>query len=110
MGHNRHLVVSMYGAPVTPSRLDVHFRRARDTVEGLPEGFRLHDLLHYFASMLIASGLDIKTVQARLRHASASVTLNTYGHLMSDRDESTRAAVSAAMRRPEPAQSAVSRA
>ena len=30
-------------------------------------GFRFHDLRHYFASLLIADGLDVKTVQARLR-------------------------------------------
>ena len=35
------------------------------------------------------------TVQARLRHASAKTTLDTYGHLWPDRDESTRAAVEA---------------
>jgi integrase len=34
-------------------------------------------------------------VQARLRHASAKTTLDTYGHLWPDRDESTRAAVEA---------------
>jgi len=47
------------------------------------------------ASLLIASGADAKTVQARLRHASAKTTLDTYGHIWPDRDESTRAAVDA---------------
>jgi len=63
-----------------------------------PAGFTFHDLRHYLASLLIASGADIKTVQARLRHASASTTLDTYGHLWLDADESTRAAVGAAIR------------
>jgi len=54
-------------------------------------------LRHYFASQLIASGADVKTVQARLRHASAKTTLDTYGHLWPDRDESTRAAVKAVL-------------
>ena len=35
----------------------------------------------------------LKTVQARLRHASARTTLDTYGHLWPDADESTRAAI-----------------
>jgi integrase len=48
---------------------------------------------HYFASLLIADGADVKTVQARLRHASAKTTLDTYGHIWPERDESTRAAV-----------------
>ena len=64
-------------------------------VPGLPTGFRFHDLRHYFASLLIASGADIKTVQARLRHATATTTLNIYSHLWPDADESTRAAVGA---------------
>jgi site-specific recombinase XerC len=57
--------------------------------------FRFHDLRHYFASLLIASGLDVKVVQARLRHASAKTTLDIYGHLWPDKDESSRAAVAA---------------
>lgn len=44
---------------------------------GLPPGFRFHDLRHYRASMLIASGADVKVLQARLRHASAKSTLDT---------------------------------
>jgi integrase len=54
-------------------------------------------LRHYFGSLLIASGADVKTVQARLRHASAKTTLDTYGHLWPGRDESTRAAVDAVL-------------
>jgi integrase len=57
------------------------------------EGFRYHDLRHYFASPLITSGADVMVVQKRLRHASAMTTLNTYGHMWPDADESTRAAI-----------------
>ena len=52
-------------------------------------------LRHYLASLLISSGADIKTVQARMRHASARTTLDIYGHLWPDADESTRSAVGA---------------
>ena len=65
--------------------------------EGSSAGFRFHDLRHYFASLLIAAGLDVKVVQTRLRHASAVTTLNTYGHMFPDKDESARAAVAAAL-------------
>jgi integrase len=47
--------------------------------------------------MLIASGADVKVVQARLRHASAKTTLDVYGHLWPDSDDSTRAAVDAVL-------------
>jgi integrase len=48
-------------------------------------------------STSFASGADVKVVQARLRHASAKTTLDTYGHLWPDSDESTRAAVDAVL-------------
>ena len=48
-------------------------------------------------SLLIASGADVKTVQARPRHASAKTTLDVYGHVWPDRDESTGTAVDAAL-------------
>jgi integrase len=67
-------------------------------VTGLPPQFCFHDLRHYFASLLIADGLDVKTVQARLRHASAKTTLDVYGHLWPDKDETTGATVAAAIR------------
>ena len=70
-------------------------RDVREQIDGLPEGFSFHDLRHYLASLLIASGADIKTVQARMRHASARTTLDTYGHLWPDADESTRSAIGA---------------
>jgi integrase len=72
-------------------------RSARAKVAGLPEGFRFHNLRHYLASLLIASGLDVKVVKHRLRHASAKTTLDTYGHLWPDSDESARAAVGAVL-------------
>lgn len=80
------------GEQVGPWQIDRAVRGAR-TVAGMPDGFRFHDLRHYFASLLIAAGADVKVVQARLRHASATTTLNTYAHLWPDTEESTRAAV-----------------
>src|SRR5262249_37415317 len=70
---------------------------ARTRVLGLPQGFRYHDLRHYFASLLIASGSDVRIVQARVRHASAKTTLDCYGRLWPDWDEFTRAAVDAVL-------------
>jgi integrase len=89
----------------SPWALERAIRAARKKVAGLPPDFRYHDLRHYFASLLIASGADVKTVQARLRHASAKTTLDTYGHLWPDRDESTRAAVEAVFAARNPADS-----
>jgi len=83
------------GGQLSTWALERAVRAARGKVGGLPAGFRYHDLRHYFASLLIADGADVKTVQARLRHASGKTTLDTYGHLWPDKDESTRATVEA---------------
>lgn len=61
-------------------------------VPGLPDGFGFHDLRHYFASMLVDGGADVKKVQAALRHASAKTTLDTYAHLWPDSDDAIRSA------------------
>lgn len=90
------IVTNEFGRQLSPTKANAAFTRACKTVEGLPEGFRIQDLRHYFASMLIAAGLDVKTVQARLRHTSAKTTLDVYGHLWPDRDESSRQAVAIA--------------
>jgi integrase len=81
------------GGAASPWSIERAVRAGRKKVAGMPEGFRIHDLRHYLASLLIASGSDVKVVQARLRHASAKTTLDTYGHLWPDADESARAAV-----------------
>jgi integrase len=47
----------------------------------IPNGLRFYDLRHTCASLLIAQGASIKAVQAQLGHATASITLDTYGHL-----------------------------
>jgi integrase len=86
-----------HDAQLGPWALERAVRSARNRIPGLPEGFRYHDLRHYFASLLIASGSDVKIVRAWVRHASAKTTLDCYGHLWPDRDESTRAAVDAVL-------------
>jgi integrase len=54
---------------------------------------------HFYASLLIRHGESVKTVQARLRHASASEMLDTYSHLWPDSDDRTRMAVDSVLLR-----------
>lgn len=97
------ILTNKWGRQASPWVIERHFRRACEHVNNdrnapdLPEEFRFHDLRHYYASLLIATGCDVKVVQARLRHASAKTTLDTYAHLWPDTDETSRAAVRAAM-------------
>lgn len=55
------------------------FKRIMDKI-GSPST-RFHDLRHTYAVMAIKSGTDIKTVQENLGHATASFTLDVYGHV-----------------------------
>ncbi|WP_253901428.1 site-specific integrase [Arthrobacter sp. PAMC 25486] len=87
------IIAAEHGRPMAPYTFETRFREARVMIDGLPEGFRFHDLRHYFASLLISEGLDVKVVQARLRHASAKTTLDTYSHMWPDKDEASRTAV-----------------
>jgi hypothetical protein len=48
-------------------------------------GLHPHELRHTAASLAIASGADIKVVQQMLGHSSATMTLDTCGHLFDDR-------------------------
>jgi integrase len=50
---------------------------------GLPH-MRFHDLRHTYAALLLDQGENIKYIQRQLGHSSIKVTLDIYGHLMSD--------------------------
>jgi hypothetical protein len=46
---------------------------------------------------LIRHGESVKTVQKRLRHSAAAITLDTYAHVSPDADDRTRDAVQDAL-------------
>lgn len=56
-----------------------HFKRIVKEI-GLPD-VRFHDMRHTFAVLSLQNGDDIKTVQANVGHATASFTLDVYGHV-----------------------------
>jgi integrase len=43
-----------------------------------------HDLRHTCASLAISAGANVKVLQHMLGHATAVMTLDRYGHLMTD--------------------------
>ena len=80
------------GGPINRTRFSDVWRPAAK-LAGLPEGTTFHDLRHFYASLLIRHGESVKVVQARLGHASATETLDTYSHLWPDSEDLTRQAV-----------------
>jgi integrase len=59
-------------------------RNFRPTLKraGLPETFRLYDLRHTCATLLLAANEHPKVVSERLGHASITLTLDTYSHVL----------------------------
>lgn len=51
---------------------------------GISQNPRVHDLRHTGASWLIADGVPLPFIQARLGHESITTTVGTYGHLLPD--------------------------
>jgi integrase len=90
------LVLTIDGRTITRS-LWGHLWRPIAREVGLPAGTGPHSLRHYYASLLIRHGESIKTVQARLGHATAAETLDTYSHVWPDSDDRTREAIDAVL-------------
>lgn len=44
--------------------------------------FRLHDVRHFFASLLLAQGVELKVVSEILGHSSIRITADIYTHLL----------------------------
>ena len=53
-----------------------------------------HGLRHTAATLLIAAGVDVSTISARLGHALTSTTLNIYIHALKESDQKAANAIS----------------
>ena len=91
------LVTNRLGRPVRRSSFGTCWRAAVQA-SGLPAGTRFHDLRHFYASTLIGAGLHPKAIQVRLGHATIAETMDTYGHLFPDAEDSGRGAFDNALR------------
>lgn len=83
--------------PHGPGRgyLEPHWRELKKRL-GIGD-LRQHDLRHFYASGLIASGCDVVTVQRALGHSAASITLDIYSHLWKSAEDLTRGAAAGLM-------------
>ena len=82
------------GQPLRVSTFRTAFSTAASAI-GVPD-LHPHQLRHTAASLAIASGADVKVVQQMLGHSSATMTLDTYGHLFDDRLDEVGDALDAA--------------
>ena len=78
-----------YGRYVAQQTMGKHYKKVVESI-GRPDA-RFHDLRHSYAVAAIRSGDDIKTVQGNLGHATASFTLDIYGHVTDQMKEASAA-------------------
>ena len=70
------------GKPVgLRSVIDYHYKPLLEQA-GIDRSLRLYDLRHTHATLLLLAGVNIKVVSERLGHASVTITLNTYSHVL----------------------------
>lgn len=95
-GQDGLLFTTSTGAPISRAVLSQVWRTAvRRSAEPIPDWATVHDLRHHYASLLIASGCNVKQVQRVMGHESAGMTLDVYGHLFPNDDDAIRSALSA---------------
>jgi integrase len=84
------LAVLQRGSPLNRNSAGHQWRQVRKAA-GLG-AYTLHDLRHFYAIGLIASGCDVVAVQWALGHSSATIALGVYSHLWPTAEDRTRAA------------------
>ena len=81
------------GGHLIPQTVVRHFKEIVASI-GRPDA-RFHDLRHSYAVASLRSGDDIKTVQGNLGHATASFTLDVYGHVTDQMQQASAARMEA---------------
>jgi integrase len=71
-------------SPLRPGGVTSRFIVLRNDL-GLTR-IRLHHLRHFAATVMLAGGVDVRTVAGRLGHSRPTLTLQTYAHVMDATD------------------------
>jgi len=84
------------GSLLNPSNLrNRSFKRIKARA-GVREDLRFHDLRHTCATLL-SEGVNAKVISEMLGHASITITLNTYSHVLPDMQDFAADAMEAAL-------------
>lgn len=83
--------------PYNPSAIRNRMNKAWKEAELQPIGF--HEARHTFAALMIAAGVNAKTLSTYMGHASITITFDRYGHLMPGNEAEARKLVDAYLAR-----------
>lgn len=78
--------VNQNGGPISHASFTGNVFKPALVKARLDRQLRIHDLRHTAVAIAIAAGAHPKAIQRRMGHASISVTLDTYGHMMPEMD------------------------
>ena len=91
------VICTQDGGPINPSNVGRAFRAIvrRTNVGNTPlRLIKVHELRHTSATLLLLGGVPAKVVSEKLGHASISITLDTYSHVLPDMQDEAAAVIS----------------
>jgi integrase len=97
--HNDLVFTREDGSPLKPDWLNRRFKQLAHEA-GLPDGVRVYDLRHGWATAALRAGVHPKPVQEVMRHSSYSTTADTYTHVMPAHSAEAVRTVAALFERP----------
>jgi len=90
-GQDNRLFIQANGKPINPDTINFWLQRFREKHN--LRHFTPHSLRHTFATLQIAAGVDLRTLQARTGHAQASTLVNIYSHAIKSANEAATEAL-----------------
>ena len=91
-----------YGGIMIPHNITKRSFKRYLVKAGLSRAVRFHDLRHTAASLLLASGVNVKVVSEMLGHSNVSITLRIYAHVLPHMQQSAVTAMDNLLASPEP--------
>lgn len=89
--HTDHVYARDDGAMYYPDTVNKQLKKFLKKHKLPPVG--LHELRHTYCTILIASGVDVKTAQAVMGHSDSRMTMEVYTHVVDDKKKSVTSVI-----------------